>query len=374
MRPLRLFTPGPLNTSERVRQAAGIDLGSRSPMATTLSAQLQRAVAGIAGCNEQWCAIPLQGSGTFAVEAMLCSLIGTNESVLVLENGIYSQRIASICALHAISHRVLSFNAMKGFDLEEVEAALQENPEITYIAAVHFETALGVLNDISGLITLAQRYRREVLVDAISTFGVLPLDFTQPSLRAIALSSNKGLHGLPGLAFVLTRRTALSRKMPARTLSLDLNAQFEALEQDGQWRFTPPLQIMLALQQAIAEFHEQGGRAARYKVYQQRMEYLLQGMASLGFTPIIDAEYRAPLIVTLAPQSEVDCDISRLNDYLFERQLVIYPTKHSNPNSFRVGVMGELSLADIDDLLVAFSMFISGASSLQMQASQGDAL
>lgn len=374
MRPLRLFTPGPLNTSERVRQAAGRDLGSRSPVATALSAQLRRAVAGIAGCDEQWCAVPLQGSGTFAVEAMLCSLIGPQESVLVLENGVYSQRIASICALHAIPHRVLSFDAMQGFDLAVVEAALQAHPEITHIAAVHFETALGVLNDISGLTALAQRYRREVLVDAISTFGVLPLDVTSPSLIAVALSSNKGLHGLPGLAFVLTRSAVLSRNMPARTLSLDLKAQVEALEQDGQWRFTPPLQIMLALQQAIVEFHEQGGRAARYEVYQQRMEHLLQGMAALGFTPVIDAAHRAPLIVTLAPQPAVRCDISQLNDYLFDRQLVIYPTKHSNPNSFRVGVMGELSLADIDDLLAAFSTFITGAPSLQTPAFQGNAL
>lgn len=354
---LRLFTPGPLNTSPRVRQAAGSDLGSRSPAATALTVQLRCAIAEIAGCDREWSTIPLQGSGTFAVEAMLSSLIGEQDRLLVLENGVYSSRMVAICQLHGIRHTVLAFDPSQGIDLARVEAALQVHPDVTHIAAVHFETALGVLNDIDGLVTLAGRYQRRVLVDAISTFGVLPLGVTAPALVALALSSNKGLHGLPGIAFVLVRKPALARISSGRTLSLDLRAQATALDRDGQWRFTPPLQIMLALQQAIAEFHAAGGRAARYEAYRLRMERLLAGMSELGFTPVIDAAHRAPLIVTL---TGINCDTARLNDYLFARQLVIYPTKHSDPHSFRVGIMGELSLADIDELLAAFAEFISG--------------
>lgn len=362
MRPMRLFTPGPLNTSDPVRQAAGMDLGSRSPLATALTAQLRSAIADIAGCDDSWSAVPLQGSGTFAVEAMLCSLTDRYDHLLVLENGVYSHRIMTICTLHGIRHTTLSFDAYQGIDLAKVEAVLQAQPEITHIAAVHFETALGVLNDIDGLTALAQRYRRQVLVDAISTFGVLPLHVAAPALVAVALSSNKCLHGLPGMAFVLARQAQLARPTPARTLSLDLKAQAQALDQDGQWRFTPPLQVMLALQQAITEFHQRGGRAARYEEYQQRMAHLLRGMSALGFQPVIQQQHRAPLIVTLAPETAIRCDISQLNDYLFARQLVIYPTKHSDPRSFRVGVMGELSMADIDDLLTAFAEFIGDAS------------
>ncbi len=357
MQTLRLFTPGPLNTSPRVRQAAGNDLGSRSPAATALTVQLRRAIAKIAGCDTQWSTVPLQGSGTFAVEAMLSSLIGEQDHLLVLENGVYSSRMVAICQLHGIRHTVLAFDPCQGVDLVRVEAALEVHPDVTHIAAVHFETALGVLNDIDGLVKLASRYQRRVLVDAISTFGVLPLDVTAPALVALALSSNKGLHGLPGIAFVLVRKTELTRVSSGRTLSLDLHAQVEALDRDGQWRFTPPLQIMLALQQAIAEFHAAGGRVARYEAYQQRMDRLLTGMAALGFTPVIQAAHRAPLIVTL---TGAGCDTAQLNDYLFARQLVIYPTKHSDPNSFRVGVMGELSLADVDALLATFAEFISG--------------
>lgn len=359
MRPLRLFTPGPLNTSQPVRHAAAADLGSRTPAATELSKQLRLALAEIAGCDEQWNTIPLQGSGTFAVEAMLCSFIGPRDHLLILENGVYSQRMVTICELHNIRHTALSLDSYQGIDLAKVEAALNANPDITHLAAVHFETALGVLNDINALTALADRCQRQVLVDAISTFGVLPLNVAAPSLMAMALSSNKGLHGLPGVAFVLARRALLERETPPRTLSLDLKAQAAALDHSGEWRFTPPLQVMLALRQAIFEYLAQGGRLARYETYQRRMAHLLQGMAALGFTPVIDAQHRAPLIVTLAPHAALRCDVSQLNDYLFERQLVIYPTKHSDPNSFRIGVMGELSLAAINELLAAFADFIT---------------
>ncbi|PLR40648.1 2-aminoethylphosphonate--pyruvate transaminase [Chimaeribacter californicus] len=363
----RLFTPGPLNTSVHVRRAAGRDLGSRSPAATHLSARLREDILAIAGGDAAWSAVPLSGSGTFAVEAMLCSLPAADDHLLIIENGVYSARMVEICRIHAIPHSVLTLPPHLGIDLAQVEQALAQTPRVTHIAAVHFETALGVINDIDGLTQLANRYGCQLLIDAISTFGVLPLDYSAPSLSAVALSANKCLHGLPGLAFVLVRKRVLATHVTPRTLSLDIRAQAGALEGDGQWRFTPPLQIMLALKQAIDEYRQQGGRHARYQAYSQRMARLLGGMARLGFSPVIQPQFCAPLIVTLAPNPGIPCDIHRLNDFLFQRGLVIYPTKHRTVNSFRIGVMGELSLQDIDDLLAAFAEFTAQAAPVTAQ-------
>ncbi|KVK74606.1 2-aminoethylphosphonate aminotransferase [Burkholderia sp. MSMB1498] len=355
----RLFTPGPLTTSDAVRAAAAIDLGSRSPPAAALTARLRAKIARIAGCGGGYSAVPLQGSGTFAVEAMLCSLLADDDHVLIVENGAYSERMTQICRIHGIRHDVLACDHAARFDLSRVERALDASPHVTHVAAVHFETALGVLNDVAGLVALAARHGRRVLLDAISTFGAYPLDFAGRTLAALALSSNKCLHGLPGLGFVIADEPALARRPRPRTLSLDLLAQHRALESNAQWRFTPPVQIMLALDRAIDEYDAAGGQPARLASYRRRAQRLVNGLARVGVVPIIDAAHRAPIITTFATPPHVRGRIAALEQYLFERGLEIYPTKHSNPDSFRVGVIGELDDADIDELVLRMSEFIA---------------
>lgn len=355
--PLRLFTPGPLTTSASVREAACQDIGSRSARAIALTAQLQARIGAIAGCGPHYRVVPLQGSGTFAVEAMLSTMLADQDHVLIVENGVYSQRMLAICRLHQIRHSVLACPHEQGFDLAAVAARLDQLGDVTHVAAVHFETALGVLNDIDGLRQLCRARGCRLLVDAISTFGALPLDFSCQTLCAVALSSNKCLHGLPGLAFVIADQDGLARRTRPRTLVLDLQDQLAELGRSAQWRFTPPLQTMLALEQAIAEFEAAGGQAARLARYAALAQRLLRGMAALGFEPLIGAAHRAPIILTFAPAAGVRCDIARLNDFLLARGIVIYPTKHANPESFRIGVIGELDGADVDRLLAAFAQF-----------------
>ncbi|WP_245987054.1 aminotransferase class V-fold PLP-dependent enzyme [Azospirillum thermophilum] len=233
------------------------------PAAVALTARLRAMIAAVAGSGDACSVVPLQGSGTFAVEAMLCSVPDAEDHLLIVENGAYSARMTEICAVHGIRHSVLRCDHTRSFDLARVEARLLELGDVTHVAAVHFETALGVLNDIDGLGALAARHGARLLVDAISTFGALPLDVTSGRLAAVALSANKCLHGLPGLSFVIADRATLARPSRPRTLSLDLRAQHRSFEADGQWRFTPPLQAMLALEQAIREYEAAGdGRPA----------------------------------------------------------------------------------------------------------------
>ncbi|KVD75781.1 aminotransferase class V [Burkholderia sp. ABCPW 14] len=355
----RLFTPGPLTTSDAVRAAAAVDLGSRSPPATALTQRLRAKIARIAGCGSGYSAVPIQGSGTFAVEAMLCSLLADDDHVLIVENGAYSERMTEICRVHGIRHDVLACDHTARIDLPLVERALAASPHVTHVAAVHFETALGVLNDVAGLVSLAARHGRRVLLDAISTFGAYPLEFAGRTLAAVALSSNKCLHGLPGLGFVIADETALMRRPRPRTLSLDLLAQHRALESNRQWRYTPPIQIMLALDRAIDEYDEAGGQAARLASYRRRTQRLVDGLARVGIAPVIDAANRAPIITTFATPPQVRGRVAALEQYLFEHGLEIYPTKHWNPDSFRVGVIGEIDDADIDELVRRMSEFVA---------------
>jgi 2-aminoethylphosphonate-pyruvate transaminase len=355
----RLFTPGPLNTSETVRAAANRDLGSRTAAARGLTRQLCEEIEAIAGLGPGFCAIPLQGSGTFALEAMLTSMLNGQDHLLLLENGVYSARMAEICRIHGIRHHVLKSAHTQGFDLATVAAWLQNQRSITHIAAVHFETGLGVRNDIAGLSTLAARHHCRLLLDCISSFGALPLQLAPGSLGALALSANKCLHGLPGLAFVVADEPALARRGQPRTLSLDLQAQWRGLRASQEWRFTPPLQSMCALAQALAEFLAQGGQPARYQRYAALAQALLHGMEQIGFKTLIAAPHRAPMILSFAPESRLPGGIAGFKAFLAQRGLEIYPCPHWSPDAFRIGLMGELCPQDIHTLLCACHDFIS---------------
>ncbi|MBP2167973.1 2-aminoethylphosphonate-pyruvate transaminase [Erwinia toletana] len=343
-----------VNSKQHCAQPATADSvpSTQQDLAKTLSIQLRKAVLEIAGCNNHWSAIPLQGSGTFAVEAMLCSLLSQTDHLLIVENGVSASRMAEICHIHHIRYSLLKLDACCGIDLTQVAAALDQDNSITHLAAVHFEAILGVKNDIDGLSRLAVQYGCRLMVDVISTFGVLPLNFSSPALAAVALSASQCLHGAPGMAFVLVCKNELAQKTPPRTFSLDLKAQYRALKSDGQWRFTPPLQIMLSLKQAIDDYRQQGGREARFQLYCQRMIHLLKGMAALGFQPLIEPQHCAPLFVTLVGRSGQHFATSKLNECLLPRQLVLSIISNG-ADTFRIGVQGEISLSDIDDLLVA---------------------
>jgi len=354
----RLFTPGPLNTSDAVRAAMNADLGSRTSTATLLTKHLRNDIAEIAACGDAFSVILQQGSGTFAVEAMLCSFLAENDHVLIAENGAYSQRMAEICRLHRLRHTVLQSNHALPVDLPAMERELVRLGDVTHIAVVHFETALGVLNDMQGVVSLAARHRCRLLVDAVSTFGALSLDFASGSLVAVAASANKCLHGIPGVAFVIADRSQLGRRTHPTTLSLDLNAQHRAFETDGQWRFTPPLQVLLALRQAIAEFREKGGTAARYDSYQALASRLIDGLARIGVVPLLPDAFRAPMITTFTIVPGARCNIENLHARLYEQGLVIYPSKHHHANSFRIGCIGELQPSDIDRLIAAMAELI----------------
>lgn len=362
MKNKRLFTPGPLNTSDNVRAAMNQDMGSRTEDMVKLTKNIRFLLEKISGCTKDYTSILMQGSGTFSVEAMITSLIPQKSSVLIVSNGVYGERMIQICDIYNIPYVVFRSNEKQSIDLNQIKNIL-ENTHITHILTVQFETALGVLNDINGLLTLATQYQCAVLVDAMSAFGALPLNYEEPSLCAVAASSNKCLHGVPGIGFVIARMKQLLNQNFSRTLSLNLVEQWKIFEKNGEWRFTPPIQVLLAFHEALNVFEKEGGVSARLKKYSELNNKLISGFKKLNIYPVISEKYRAPMVTTFFLDESCFYKFEEIYQKLFDQDIVLYPSasldKKNNNKCFRVGCMGEITLDDIDKLIEAMKKIIN---------------
>ncbi|MBA2672837.1 2-aminoethylphosphonate--pyruvate transaminase [Ramlibacter sp.] len=357
----KLFTPGPLSIAPEVRQAMQRDVGSRTPEMEMLTARLCRELAEVADCGGAYAVVPLQGSGTFAVEAMLSSLVRDTDKVLVAANGAYGERMADMCRIHGLRHTVLALEATLPVAAADIDAALAADAAITHVAVVHVETGLGLLNDVDAIAQVAARRGVRLLVDAMSGFGALPLPFAGGAIEGVAASANKCLHGAPGLAFVVGRRARLEdAAAPARTLSLDLAAQHRAFAASAQWRFTPPTHLILALLQALAMYRAEGGREARLARYRAIGGIIIPGFAELGIVPLVAEPYRAPVIATFVlPFGAEVLPAETLCARLAERGLVLYRGLAGSRNCFRVGFIGELAESDARRLVAEMRVLLA---------------
>ena len=352
----RLFTPGPLTTSRTVKEAMLVDLGSRATEFTDVIAKFRRQLLALAGVTKEagFEAIPVQGSGTFGIEAMISSAIPSDGKLLVLANGVYGDRIDAIAKIHSIATSVLKTSDRVAPTPEEVASALAADPAITHVAAVHCETTTGILNPVEAIGKVVKDAGKEYLIDAMSSFGGIPLTFESSSADFIVSSSNKCIEGVPGFAFVLARRACLDECAGrARTMTLDLHAQWAALEKSGQFRFTPPTHVMLAFSRALDELEAEGGVAARTKRYSTNQQRLTEGMRALGFETVIPEEWQSPIITTFLDPTHPNYDFDALHGALKKRGCAIYPGKLSGGDAFRVGSVGQLFIEDIEHMLAA---------------------
>lgn len=338
-----LLTPGPLTTSKSVKQAMVHDWGSRDATFISINqAVLSRLTVLVNGGNE-FVTVPMQGSGTFAVEAMLTTLVPRDGKVLLIINGAYGQRAKKICDIAGRATAVYETPEDTPPDLVAIEALLNNDLTITHIFAVHCETTSGILNPITRLADLAQRHRKSFLIDAMSAFGAIPLDAVQMPFDAVAASSNKCIEGVPGLGFVICRKTVLEKaKGNATTLVLDLHDQWTNFVKTGQYRFTPPIHVIVAFHQALAEFDAEGGVAGRGRRYAENCRILIDGMRALGFETLLADHLQAPIIVTFRMPADKNFIFQTFYDRLKERGYVIYPGKLTVADSFRIGCIGRL--------------------------------
>jgi 2-aminoethylphosphonate-pyruvate transaminase len=290
-----LLTPGPLTTSITVKRAMLRDWGSRVQDFIALNARVRDRLVRLAGSAGTHVCVPLQGSGTFVVEAMLGTLAPRAGRLLVLVNGAYGARIVRMARYHGREVVSLETPEDRPNDLAALARALAQDQAITHVAAVHCETTSGILNPIEGIAEITAAAGRRLLIDAMSSFGALPLDARQVPFDAVAASANKCLEGVPGVGFALVRQQALlAAEDNAPALSLDLHDQWLSMERTGQWRFTPPTHVLAALDQALEEHEAEGGVAGRGTRYRANCRILIEGMRDLGFEPLLPDDLQAP--------------------------------------------------------------------------------
>ena len=354
-----LLTPGPLTTGKRVKEVMVHDWGSRDAAFLKINSDVLARLPEIVNGAGDYVTVPMQGSGTFAVEAMLTTFVPPTGTVLLLINGAYGHRAKKILDIARRGVVVHETPEDTPPDLATVERILKETPAITHIFTVHCETTSGVLNPIADIGALARKYRKSYLVDSMSAFGALALDAQAIGPDAIAASSNKCIEGVPGLGFVICRKAALGETAGnATTLVLDLHDQWKNFEKTGQYRFTPPIHVIVSFHQALMEFFEEGGQPGRGKRYAENCKVLIDGMRALGFEPLLSDNLQAPIIVTFRMPADPRFRFQEFYDRLKERGYVIYPGKLTVADSFRIGCIGRLypdhmrgALAAIRDIL-----------------------
>jgi 2-aminoethylphosphonate-pyruvate transaminase len=348
-----LLTPGPLTTREETRRAMLRDWGARDGDFIALTREVRDGLLAVANAGATHAAVPLQGSGTFIVEAAIGTLVGPSDKLLVLVNGAYGERIAKIARRLGRAVETLVWDEVEPVDPGRVARALDADLAITHVAVIHCETTTGLLNPLAEIAGLVAAAGRKLLVDAMSSFGALPLDLSVLPVTAVMASSNKCLEGTPGLGFALVEKEALAAaKGNSPSLTLDLHEQWQGFESNGQWRFTPPVQVVAALAEALRQLAAEGGPAARLARYRGNCEILIDGMARLGFPLLLERDLQAPIIATFR-HPHAGFDFERFYQALAARGFVIYPGKLSKAESFRIGCIGAVGAGDFRRLLAA---------------------
>jgi 2-aminoethylphosphonate-pyruvate transaminase len=349
-----LLTPGPLTTSSNVKQAMLHDWGSRDGSFIAINKRVRERLVELANGTGTYVCVPMQGSGTFAVEAMIGTFVPKGGKLLILINGAYGKRAARICTYSGRAHGTLEWAEDRAVEPADVAARLNDDPAITHVFAVHCETTSGVLNPIEEIAAVVRKAGRGLLVDSMSAFGALPVDARHLAFDALAASSNKCLEGVPGMGFVIARTAALEAcNGNAHSLSLDLHDQWTAMEKNAQWRFTPPIHVIVAFDQALREHEAEGGVAGRGGRYRRNCQILIDGMRDLGFQTLLPDAIQAPIIVTFHMPADPKFKFDAFYDKLRERGYVIYPGKLTVAASFRIGCIGRLGDAEMNGAIDA---------------------
>jgi 2-aminoethylphosphonate-pyruvate transaminase len=366
----KLFTPGPLNTSASVKQAMLTDVGSRDQEFIEAVQFIRHELLVLAQVDKsEYTTVIIQGSGTFGIESVIGSAIGSHQKLLVMTNGAYGDRMVKMARITGIDVVELPFQENEILRADKLEAALLADPAITHVACVHSETTTGLFNPIEEIGQVCKRFDKVFIVDAMSSFGGVQFKVKENGIHFLVSSSNKCIEGTPGFSFAICDKNQLElAKDQAKSLSLDLYAQWKGLETNGQFRFTPPTLTIMAFKQAIVELKEEGGIAAREARYQSNRAILKKELRQLGLIEYLDEAIQGHIITSYLYPEHPNFDFDRFYRKLNERNLVIYPGKLSQCNAFRIGNIGQLFEADMMDLVLGIREVLSEEGILIAQA------
>ncbi|WP_259757441.1 2-aminoethylphosphonate--pyruvate transaminase [Lactococcus lactis] len=347
----KLLTPGPLTTTRTVKETMLFDHCTWDDEYKQITQRIRASLLKLAHVSDaEYTSILIQGSGSFGVEAVLSSVIAEDGTLFVLANGAYGDRMVEMAEANKIN--VISYKTPvnEQANAEEVEALLNQHPEITHVAMVHSETTTGMLNDLEPISELTQHYNKTFIVDAMSSFGGVYIDVAALKIDFLISSANKCIQGVPGFSFILAKIDSLKNsKGNARTVSLDIYKQWETMDVDGKWRFTSPTHVVLAFEQALKELEAEGGIQVRHARYLDNMETLVNSFAELGLKHYLSEQKQSPFIATFE-YPEGNFKFEDMYNFVKERGYAIYPGKLMGMNTFRIGVIGEIYREDIEKL------------------------
>jgi 2-aminoethylphosphonate-pyruvate transaminase len=339
-----LLTPGPLTISQTTKEAMLRDWGSWDADFNAITARIRARLLAIVHGEATHECVPMQGSGTFSVEAAIGTLVPRHGGhVLVPQNGAYCQRIARMSRILGLKVTTIDYPEDAPVAAPDIDAALSADASITHVALVHCETSAGILNPLAEVAAVVERHGRGLIIDAMSSFGALPIDARTIRFDAVIAASGKCLEGPPGMGFVIVRREALlAAAGNCHSLALDLHDQWVYMQKTTQWRYTPPTHVVAAFDSAIAQYLAEGGLAARGARYAANCRTLIDGMQRLGMKPFLPAAVQAPIIVTFHAPATPKYEFKAFYNAVKARGYILYPGKLTTLETFRVGCMGQL--------------------------------
>jgi len=337
-----LLTPGPLTTSAQVKRAMLRDLGSWDGDFRAMTAEMRRRLLAIAGDDGTCDCVPMQGSGSYCVEAMLGSFVPKGGKVLVLANGAYGLRAAETMRYLGRAFTLIDKGDYLPPRGAEVAEALAADPDITHVLAIHCETSSGILNPLPEIADATRAAGRRLLVDSMSAFGAVPLDVVDLDVEAMVSSANKCIEGVPGFGFVIARKAALTAGGHSHSLALDVHAQWATMEKTGQWRYTPPTHAVAAFLEALRMHEAEGGAPARLARYEANRDTIVRGLRAEGFETLLPDRWLSPIITTFFCPADPAFDFATFYDGMKTRGFIIYPGKLTVADSFRIGCIGRM--------------------------------
>lgn len=348
----KLLTPGPLTTTDSVKETMLEDRCTWDEEYKQLTQDIRHRLLEVASVSaDDYTAVLQQGSGSFVVESVLQTALGKDDHVLIISNGAYGNRMIDMA--NAIGKKVtemrVAYDAVP--DFEKIEEIIEQDPSITHVAMVHCETTTGILNPLAPLSEIGKRKNVSLIIDAMSSFGGIPIKVNDLGIDYLISSANKCIQGVPGFGFVIANKEILKQTQGnASSIALDLFEQWKVMDVDGKWRFTSPTHVVAAFQEALIEMDEEGGTPARYQRYKDNNNYVIKHLKELNFQPYIDDEYQSPIITTFL-YPDKDFVFEDFYQYMKEAGFVLYPGKLMDTPSFRIGNIGDLHHKDFVSLV-----------------------
>lgn len=360
MNKYKLLTPGPLTTTDSVKNEMLVDHCTWDNDYKQITQNIRQQLLELAQVKEpEYTSVLMQGSGTFGVESVLTSAIKNSDKVLIAANGAYGLRMKDICCHAKINYTLYEEKNYARPSAKKIAEILNADPQITHIAMVHSETTSGILNDIESVGNVAHEYGKTFIVDCMSSFGGIEIPTEKWHIDFLISSANKCIQGVPGFSFIIAKKDKLENcKGCARSLSLDLYDQWKSMNKDGKWRFTSPTHVVLAFAKALQELKSEGGIKARNIRYTENQKLLVQNFKKLGINMYLSEAVQGPIITSFYYPKNSNFTFEKMYEYIKERGYVLYPGKTMEAQTFRVGNIGEIYKSDIENLTQIMADFL----------------